>query len=273
MSSDSTLDPLPQVAEAAISEAATSAAETQPDPVPAASEFYAPPRVLIIVAHADDIEFGSAGTVARWTEAGSEVTYCIVTDNGSGSNEPGVKRADLVERRRREQIAAAEILGVRDVRFLNYPDGYLEPTLALRRDLTRIIREVRPQIVLTMDPTTTFIDEVGYINHPDHRAVGEAAIHAVFPSAGTRLIFPELLDEGLEPHNVSRLYLTVATKANLIVDVTAVFERKLESLRQHASQLNEEAFEMITRWGAEEGARHGMGYAESFRVLVMDSNG
>ena len=171
------------------------------------NEFYAPERVLVIVAHADDIEFGMAGTVARWTEAGTQVTYCIVTDNSSGSNDPETNLAELSQTRHDEQVAAAKVVGVEDVRFLNYRDGVLQPTVDLRRDLTRVIRQVRPQIVVTMDPTIMFAMSNNYINHPDHRAAAEAAVHAVFPSAETRPIFPELLDEGLEPHRVKKLYL------------------------------------------------------------------
>ena len=117
-------------------------------------DFYTPERALVVVAHADDIEFGIGGTAARWTDNGAQVTFCITTDNGSGSNEPGSVRAELVKIREREQLAAAAVLGVSDVRFLGYPDGTLQPTLELRRDLTRLIRELRPQVVVTTDPTT-----------------------------------------------------------------------------------------------------------------------
>lgn len=231
--------------------------------------FYAPDRVLVIVAHADDIEFGAAGTVARWADCGTSVTYCIVTDNSSGSNAPDADLTALVETRRAEQLAAAAVVGVKDVRFLGYKDGTLQPTLELRRDLTRLIREIRPQIVLTMDPTAVFYEEVGYINHPDHRATGEAAVYAVFPSAGTRPIFPELLAEGYAPHDVTKLYLTVAEKANLFVDISSTAERKYQALALHASQLDEEAVKMVRGWDAETGKRLSVPAAESFRVLTL----
>lgn len=231
--------------------------------------FYAPERILVIVAHADDIEFGTAGTVARWTECGSTVTYCIITDNAAGSNEPGADLAALAETRRQEQLAAAEAVGVTDVRFLGYPDGTLQPTLELRRDLTRLIREIRPQIVVAMDPSTIFVETENYINHPDHRAAGEAAVYAVFPSAGTRPIFPELLEEGYEPHDVSKLYLTLSTKPNLFVDITEVKERKYEALRRHKSQLNEDVVTMVRGWDAETGKRFSVPAAESFRVITL----
>lgn len=234
------------------------------------AEFMIPARALVIVAHADDIEFGVSGTVARWTEGGTQVTYCIVTDNSSGSNDPMMKPADLIEIRRREQIASAEAVGVKDVRFLNYKDGSLTPTLELRRDLTRVVREVRPQIVITFDPTTIFTMENTYINHPDHRATGEAAVYAVFPSAESRPIFPELIAEGYEPHKVQQLYLVLSSHPNLIVDVSATHARKLDALRKHQSQLNEDAINMVKQWDAACGEADGYAYAETYRVMQLN---
>ncbi|PMP83580.1 MAG: PIG-L family deacetylase, partial [Chloroflexus aggregans] len=144
-----------------------------------------PEPIVVIAAHADDIEFAAAGTIAGWAAAGHPITYCIVTDGSAGSNEPGADLTALVQRRQKEQRAAAAVLGVHDVRFLGYRDGVLQPTLELRRELTRLIREVRPFRVLCQDPTLVFAGK-SYINHPDHRAAGEAAIYAVFPSAETR---------------------------------------------------------------------------------------
>jgi LmbE family N-acetylglucosaminyl deacetylase len=233
-------------------------------------EFYVPERALAIAAHADDLEFGVAGTVARWTDAGAKVSYCIVTNNSSGSNDPDADITALVETRRREQIAAAAVLGVHDVRFLNYSDGVLQPTLELRRDLTRLIRELRPQAVIITDPTTVIVEESNYINHPDHRAAGEAALYAVFPSSETRPIFPELLEEGLEPHKVDRLYLVLTPRPNLVVDITPTIERKLRALGCHASQLGEEVVEMVRGWNAEAGKEHGIGYAEVFKVMILN---
>lgn len=232
--------------------------------------FYAPERVLIIVAHADDIEFGMGGTVARWTEAGTQVTYCIVTDNSSGSNDPTMTRERLIELRQQEQIAAAKILGVEDVRFLSYPDGQLEHTLELRRELTRIIRQVRPQIVATMDPTTIFAPNSDYINHPDHRAAAEAAIYAVFPSSENRLIFPELIVEGLEIHHVKQVYLNFSLQPNLYVDTSTTWERKMEALLAHKSQVSEEVREWIRGADTEVGKAGGYALAESFRVMTIN---
>lgn len=230
-------------------------------------EFYAPERVLVIVAHADDIEFGVSGTVARWTEAGTQVTYVIVTDNSAGSNEPDADLDLLISTRKDEQLASAAIVGVTDVRFLGYKDGTLQPTMALRRDLTRIIREVKPQIVLTMDPTMMISKSMGYINHPDHRATGEAAMYAVFPSAGTRPIFPELLIEGYEPHNVELLYFMLTNEPTHRIDISSTIEKKKEALRQHKSQLNDDVVEMVVKWDAETGKEIGADYAEIYRIV------
>lgn len=232
--------------------------------------FYIPERALVIAAHADDIEFGISGTAARWTDAGATVTYCIVTDSASGSNKPETIREELIALRREEQIASAATVGVTDVRFLNYPDGILQPTLALRRDLTRLIRELRPDVVVTLDPTTMIVEGNNYINHPDHRAAGEAAMYAVFPSSETRPIFPELLEEGFEPHKVKKLYLTLASNTNYVVDITSTIDRKLDALRCHPSQLNEEVVQMVKSWNAAAGLEHGVDFAESFRVIHLD---
>lgn len=232
--------------------------------------FYYPERALVIVAHADDIEFGASGTAAKWTDAGTEVTYVIVTNNSSGSNEPDADLDELIATREREQRESAAVVGVTDVRFLGYQDGVLQPSLTLRKDLTRIIREVRPQVVVTMDFTTIFANGGSYINHPDHRAVGEAATYAVFPSSETRPIFPDLLEEGLEPHKVNYLYYTLVNAVDLHVDISDVIERKQEALRCHKSQLTEEAVQMVTKWNAEAGKAINAGYAESFRVLTLN---
>ncbi len=235
-------------------------------------QFEFPERVLVIAAHADDIEFGLSGMVARWTDAGTQVTYCIVTDNSSGDNTPDADLVALVETRYREGVESARIVGVEDVRFLNYKDGILEPTMALRRDLTRLIREIRPQIVVTFDPTTLIAADF-YINHPDHRATGEAAMYAVFPSAGSRPIFPELLEEGYEPHDVEKLYLMLSNQPTLHIDISETIDRKLEALRAHTSQIGdgEEVTKMVREWNAEAGKEAGYGYAESVRVITLKS--
>lgn len=231
-------------------------------------DFYVPKSALVIVAHADDIEF-YAGTIIRWTDAGATVTYCIVTDNAAGSNSVDYHRETLIETRRREQIAAARAAGVTDVRFLNYADGTLQPTIELRRDLTRLIRELRPEVVVIPDPNTYYFSDNTYVNHPDHRAVGEAALYAAFPSAGSRPIFIDLLEAGYEPHDVTRVYLMISEHVNVSVDITDVFERKLDTLRCFPSQFGEDLIDMIRRGDSAAGQENGWQYGESFRVLTL----
>ncbi len=248
----------------------------QPQFIVAEKPLQKPIKVVVIVAHHDDIEFGCSGTIARWIEEGAEVTYVIVTDGGSGSNEPGIIREELAALREKEQLAASAVVGVHDVRFLGYKDGTLQPTLELRRDLTRILREVRPDRVICQDPRTVFFGD-GYINHPDHRAAGEAAIYATFPSSETRPIFPELLDEGYEPHKVSQLWVTLSIEPTHYVDITDTFDKKLASLRAHESQLGSGedaengALKFITERNAQSGARVGVEYAEFFKVMILQS--
>ncbi len=234
-------------------------------------EFYTPERVLVICAHADDIEFGLSGSVALWTAGGAEVTYCVVTDNSSGSNEPGMDRETLIQTRIEEQIASAKVVGVEDVRFLGYQDGILQPTLELRRELTRLIRAIRPQIVVTSDPTMVISPSNNYINHPDHRAAAEAALYATFPSAETRPIFPELLDEGLEPHKVNYVYMNFGMNANLVVDITETMAQKEAALLCHKSQLDESAIKFVREYSEMIGKEQGYQYAEAFRVLTLNA--
>jgi len=167
------------------------------------------------------------------------------------------------------ESAAAEVIGVHDVRFLGYPDGILQPTLELRRELTRLIRQVRPDRVVCQDPTTVLVED-GYINHPDHRAAGEATLYAVFPSAGTRPIFPELLKEGLEPHQVKELYLTLTTRPNTHVDISSTIDRKIKALLCHKSQVGLEVEEWLREWDSEAGREAGCAYAEQFYVMRFD---
>ncbi|HET6874128.1 MAG TPA: PIG-L deacetylase family protein [Acidimicrobiales bacterium] len=193
-----------------------------------------PERILIVTAHPDDVDFGVAGSVATWVKAGAAVTYCVVTDGDAGGFDPAVPRAEIPIIRRREQTAAAAEVGVTDLVFLGHPDGRLQPTLELRRDISRVIRQVRPQRVVAQSPERIW-DRI-YASHPDHLAAGEAAVCAVYPDARNPFAFPELLAEGLEAHTVSELWLMAAPQADVFVDVTDTFERKLAALRAHVSQ-------------------------------------
>jgi len=249
--------------------------QTPTDPNPMQPQLpdanYIPPRALVIVAHADDIEFGAAGTIAKWTAAGSHVTFCIVTDNGSGSDDPNITREQLAATRETEQRAAAEVLGVAECVFLGYPDGTVENTMALRRDLVRVMRRARPDLLVTMDPSLLFLPTNSYINHPDHRAVCQAAIDAVFPAVGNRKIFPELLAEGLEPLNIPHVWLMLSMDTNVYVDTSATFALKLEALKKHASQFPPDfnPADFIGKWDKEAGEKAGFEYAETFRAMKI----
>lgn len=249
---------------------AEAAADDIQSPQPESLQEYVPPRALFIVAHADDIEFGCAGTAARWAAAGSHITYCIVTDNGSGTDDPEMTRERLVAIREAEQRAAAAVCGVHDLIFLGYPDGTVENTLALRKELVRIIRQVKPDVLVTMDPTMLFTPGNDYINHPDHRAVCQCAIDAVFPAAGNRMIFPDLLAEGYAPHSVTYVYLTFSMESNLTIDTSATFETKIDALRKHTSQIKEDNIrEFISTWDKQAGEKVGFAYGEAFRVIKI----
>ena len=231
-----------------------------------------PKRALAIHAHPDDQEFSVGGTLAKWAKAGCEVISVVITNGDAGSNDPQYDetyKPTLADLREKEQKAANHILGVHETVFLGYHDGVLQPTLELRRDLTRIIRKYRPEVVLCGNPQTRFFGNT-YMNHPDHRAAADAACDAVFPSAGTRLIFPELLHEGYEPHNVKHLYLSSSDNPNVWIDISPTIETKISALRQHKSQLDGDKIgEMIRDWAKEDGKAKGIPYAESFLRMVL----
>lgn len=192
-------------------------------------------RVLVVVAHPDDVDFGAAGTIATWTDAGIEVSYCIITDGDAGGFDPAVPRSEIGGIRQAEQRAAAKELGVEDVVFLGYPDGQLFVTLELRRDISRVIRQKRPQRILLQSPERNW--ERIYASHPDHLAAGEAAMCAVYPDARNPFTHLELAAEGLEAWSVGETWvMSTGSGANRYVDVTDVFERKIAALRAHESQ-------------------------------------
>ncbi|WP_153537956.1 PIG-L deacetylase family protein [Actinomadura macrotermitis] len=202
------------------------------------------------MAHPDDVDFGSAGTVAGWTDRGIEVTYLMVTDGDAGGFDDGVTREEMAALRRDEQRAAAKCAGVTDVRFLGHPDGRLEATLDLRRDIARVIRQVRPDRVLTQSPERNYVRIAP--SHPDHRAAGAAALDAVYPDARNPYAFPELLaEEGLEAWTVREVWLSGGPAPEHYVDVTGQFDRKVAALRAHASQtghMGDGLPEMLRGW-------------------------
>jgi LmbE family N-acetylglucosaminyl deacetylase len=232
---------------------------------------YNPKVALSIQAHPDDQEFSIAGTLALWANAGAEIISIIVTSGDSGDNNPehGEEyKPILAALRQVEQRAANAILGVKETIFLGYPDGALQATIELRRELARLIRKYKPDAVLTGDPTVRFFGN-DYMNHPDHRVAADVACDAVFPSACTRLIFPELLKEGYLPHNVKRVYLHGSPTPDTWVDISTTIEKKVQALKEHKSQIGVEwdVDAEMRRWAAETGKEHGLAYAESYRVM------
>ena len=213
-------------------------------------------RALAVMAHPDDVDFGCAGTIAQLTESGVEVTYCVITDGDAGGFDPAVPRTQIGSIRRAEQTAAAKEAGVTDVRFLGYPDGRLEVTFDLRRDIARVIREVRPQRVFCQSPQRNMVRIPA--SHPDHLAAGEATLCAIYPDARNPFAFSELAD--LEAWSVAETWVSGMERANRYVDITDTFERKMAALHAHASQHPEpEALEpMIRGWNGANAAAAGM---------------
>lgn len=234
---------------------------------------YTPQTVLVVGAHADDIDVTAGGSVAVWTQAGARVEYLILTDGSKGSADMKMTPPQLTAARQAEQKAAAELLKAQDVHFLDYEDGMLEVTMELKRDIVRVIREVRPDTVVVMDPTLVYAEGLNYINHPDHRAAGQATLDAVFPLARDHLSFPELLDQArLQPHKVAHVLLTNFAKQNCWVDISETFDLKLAALLKHASQMPDtEQVSTMLRYRAESaGKQAGCQYAEGFvRIDTM----
>jgi LmbE family N-acetylglucosaminyl deacetylase len=228
-------------------------------------------RILVITAHPDDVDFGAAGSVATWTDQGIDVRYCIVTDGDAGGFDPEVARSEIPRIRREEQTKAAATVGVTELHFLGYPDGRLVASIELRRDISRVIRQVRPDRVLAPSPERN-MSRI-YASHPDHLAAGEAAVCAVYPDARNPWAHPELLDdEGLEAHTVPELWLMASNQADRFVDTTAQLDRKIAALLCHESQMPDPGRipKLITEWGATVAAMAGLAagrYAEGFQRI------
>jgi len=245
--------------------------------VPRFDADYVPRSAMAIYAHPDDVEFTVAGTLAKWARAGCEVTYVLITSGNVGTHDPGMTRTALTRVREREEREAAGIAGARRVEFLRRDDCELVPTLALRKELVRRIRRHRPEVVLCNDPQALFFGDQ-YVNHPDHRAAGQAALEAVFPCAEMRLLWP---DAG-RPHKVHAVYVSSTPSPNTWVDVTETIEAKIAALRAHRSQLGDRDLSpRICGWAMDEARRAparrkgGEGrarrpkYAEAFRVMRL----
>lgn len=233
---------------------------------------YIPKSAMSIHAHPDDQEFSIGGTLAKWSKAGCEIISVTITSGDSGSNDvtkDGKYKPELANLRELEQKAANDVLGIKHSIFLRYPDGELQPILPLRKELTRLIRQYKPEVVITGNPEAWFYGN-NYVNHPDHRAAAQAATEAVFPSAETRLIFTDLLDAGYEPHNVKRLYIHGTDQPDTWVDITETIDIKVEALKKHVSQVPVDEVETwMKNWGKEDAKDKDFEYAEAYRVMVL----
>ena len=231
-------------------------------PVSTSSEFV-PSSALVIVAHPDDIEFGAAGTCAKWARRGARIVYAIATSGNGGTHDPQYTRETIAVLREQEQRAAADLCGVHEVEFLRENDGEVMPTLELRRKFVQLIRKHKPEVVITMDPTMMFSGD-GYINHPDHRAVAVAAMDAIAPVAGMPLMYPELGPA----HKVREVWVQWAQQPDTWVDISETVDLKTEALRQHKSQVGDDAIKMVRQWATETGK--GLVPAESFKVMILE---
>lgn len=243
--------------------------DTNPHPEPDA--WSDKQRILVLLAHPDDPEFFCGATLARWTSAGHEVIYWLMTCGDKGTSDRDLQSEVLCNLRQEEQRAAAAVLGVNEVHFLCYPDGYLVPDLNMRRDITRLIRQVRPDIIVTCDPTALFVGDIR-LNHPDHRAAGQVVLDAVFPAARDHLNFIELWrDEGLEPHITREVWVSVTNQPNITLDVTPYWELKIRALKEHRSQVRDpEGLEKRLRERLATGSTpESPRYEESFKRLIL----
>ena len=227
-------------------------------------------RAMVVVAHPDDAEWICAGTVAKWCAEGWEVVYVLCTDGSKGSEDPEMTGEELARIREAEQREACRVLGVKEVVFLGYPDSHLEPTIELRKDLTREIRRHRPDVIVAESPARN-IAEGYYVAHPDHLAAGEATLAAVYPTARDRLTFPELLEEGLEPHKVKEVWIGGGGEgSDMFIDVSDHMETAMEALKAHQSQVNEEdADKYFPQGRADTAKKVGWEYAEAFKVIRL----
>lgn len=227
-------------------------------------------KVMAIMAHPDDPEFFCGGTIARWGHEGCDIAYLILTKGDKGSDDPEMTPEQLADQRRQEQYAAAGILSVNTVVFLDEPDGELQPTLSLRRQVVREIRIYQPDIVLCQDPSAFYFGS-NYVNHPDHRMAGQLALEAIFPAARNRMYHPELLAEGLQPHRVREVFLTGTNNPDQWVDITDFMEHKIQAIRAHASQLSdpEDVLERVRQRAQDVDCYGQTVYREAYRYLAL----
>lgn len=225
-----------------------------------------PNVVLGVAAHPDDLDFGAGGTMARFAQQGADVHYLILTDGSAGSSDRNISPVELVKMREAEQRDAVKAVGGKGVEFLGYPDGRLEVTMDVKRDIVKGIRRVKPDVLVIFDPSMIYSAQRGFINHPDHRAASQAAMDAVFPLSRDHLSFPELMAEGLEPHITPTILLVNFNEHNFFVDITGTFDKKLAALAAHASQIPDmpAVAERMRQLARADGAEAGMELAEAF---------
>ena len=225
-----------------------------------------PKVVLGVAAHPDDLDFMASGTFAKYIQDGARAYYLILTDGGAGSEDRSMTSAQLMQIRQAEQRNAGKVLGLQDVFFCDFQDGALQNSLAVKKEVVRAIRTVRPDVVISIDPSVLYSAQFGFINHPDHRAAGQAALDAVFPLARDHMSFPELLDEGLEPHKTKTVLLMNMNEHNFAVDISKTIELKFKALAEHESQVPNLAAvkERFTARAAEVAKPYGFSYAETF---------
>ena len=225
---------------------------------------------MVVIAHADDAEYGCSGTVAKLCAEGWDMTYVLCTDGSKGSSDREISEKELSKARRVEQINAGKVIGLRDVAFLGYSDSYLEPTLSLRKDIAREIRRYKPDVVICQYPLRT-LDGGWGVGHPDHLAAGEAALAAVFPTARDHMTFPELLEEGFEPHKVAEVWIMGHPEPDVFIDVTDHVETAVKALAEHKSQTGgrpyEEMLPRMKEWRRRGSVGKGMLYSESFKRI------
>lgn len=226
-----------------------------------------PKTVLAVFAHPDDMDFSASGTIAKWAARGTTVTYLVCTDGSKGTENHAMTPRRLAALRKREQIAAAKIIGVSDVLFLGHPDGELAADLKLKEEIVRVIRMKKPELVITLDPAFLYSLARGFINHSDHRAAGQAAVDAVFPLARDRLNFPRHEKQGLTPHKVKTLFLVSFDEPTHLEDISKTMERKIAALKTHRSQVGSDTLDRVRARGAVLGKRGRMRYAEGFKRL------
>lgn len=230
-----------------------------------------PKVVLAVFAHPDDMDFTSSGTISKWAEKGADITYLVCTDGSKGSEDPNITPSKLAAIRKKEQLEAAKILGVKDVIFLKHRDGELIVDFKLKEDISKVIRQKKPDLVITLDPTFLYSTKRGVVNHSDHRAAGQATIDAVFPLARDRLNFPHHEKQGLAPHKTAILLLIAFEGAGHFEDITKTLPKKLEALKAHKSQVFSDAvFEKRVRsWASKRGKKAGFRYAEGFKKIEL----